>query len=167
VCGVGGAALALVEGELAGSHAAGGPVDAAVVTRLRRRRDRLRAFAAAMHRAHPVPAGWTGWADDATTLCRCEEVPVGAVRAAVRELGATDPRAVKLLARPGMGLCQGRVCGHATAALVAQECGRAVIETDLLGIATRPIAQPVTLASVAAGTTDPVTTGPDDTPEEP
>jgi NADPH-dependent 2,4-dienoyl-CoA reductase/sulfur reductase-like enzyme len=161
VCGVGGAALSLVEGELAGLHAAGGHPDPHVLARLQRRRDRLRAFAAAMHDAHPVPAGWTGWLTGETTVCRCEEVPVAAVRAAVTELGATDPRTVKLLARAGMGLCQGRVCGYATAGLVARECGRAVTAQDLTGITARPIAQPVTLGSVAAGT-DPT----DDLPED-
>jgi NADPH-dependent 2,4-dienoyl-CoA reductase/sulfur reductase-like enzyme len=145
VCGVGGAALALVEGEIAGLHAAGREPDG----RLLRRRDRLRSFASAMHRAYPVPAGWTGWLTDATTVCRCEEVTAGAVRAAVTDLGATDPRTVKLLARPGMGLCQGRVCGYATASLVAQQRGRRVTEQDLAGIAARPIAQPVSLGTLA------------------
>jgi NAD(P)H-nitrite reductase large subunit len=114
-----------------------------------------------MHRAYPLPAGWTGWLDDDTLVCRCEEVSAGTVRAAVTDLGATDPRTVKLLARPGMGLCQGRVCGYATAGLVARECGRAVTAQDLLATASRPIAQPVTLGSVAAGM-DPT----DDLPED-
>jgi NADPH-dependent 2,4-dienoyl-CoA reductase/sulfur reductase-like enzyme len=145
VCGVGGAALALVEGELAGQHAAGREPD----RRLLRRRDRLRSFASAMHRVHPVPAGWAGWLTDDTTVCRCEEVTAGAIRAAVTDLGATDPRTVKLLARPGMGLCQGRVCGYATAGLIAQQRGRRVTEQDLAGIAARPIAQPVSLGTLA------------------
>ena len=161
VCGVGGAALSLVEGQLAGLHAAHGHLDPGMLARLRRRRDRLRAFATAMHDAHPVPTGWTDWLTGETTVCRCEEVPVAAIRAAVTELGATEARTVKLLARPGMGLCQGRVCGYATAGLVARECGRAVTAQDLLGTASRPIAQPVTLGSVAAGM-DPT----DDLPED-
>ena len=65
------------------------------------------------------------------------------------DLGATDPRTVKLLARPGMGLCQGRVCGYATACLVAEARGRPVTAADLHGIAARPVAQPVTLGRVA------------------
>jgi hypothetical protein len=160
VCGVGGAALSLVEGELAGLSAAG----ARPGRRLLRRRARLRAFAAALQEAYPVGAGWTGWVGPETQVCRCEEVTAGEVRAAVTDLGATDPRAVKLLARPGMGLCQGRVCGYATAGLVAGECGRAMTAQDLLGLATRPIAQPVTLGSVARGPVSPVS--PDDPPED-
>ena len=67
------------------------------------------------------------------------------------DLGATDARTVKLLARPGMGLCQGRVCGYATACLVADRAGRAVTTADVAGLAARPIAQPVPLGVLAAG----------------
>lgn len=140
VCGVGGAQLSLVEGELAGLHAAGATSD----RRLVRRRTALRAFAVAMHRAYPVQPGWQTWLRDDTLVCRCEEVPVGEIRRAIVDLGATDLRAVKLLARPGMGLCQGRVCGFATACLTGS-----VTAAGLLGMAARPIAQPVTLGSLA------------------
>jgi hypothetical protein len=153
VCGVGGAPLSLVEGELAGLHAAmstGGAVpDGRRVARLLRRRAGLRGFAAALHDTYPVRPGWTTWLDERTQVCRCEEVTVGAVRRSMTDLGATDPRAVKLLARPGMGLCQGKVCGYATACLVADQCGRPTTAHDLLGLAARPIAQPVTLGNLA------------------
>jgi thioredoxin reductase len=144
VCGVGGAQLSVVEGAIAGAHAAGDRP----ARRLLRRRAALRAFAAALHDTYPVRGG--RWTDD-TVVCRCEEVTVREVRAAVVDLGATDPRGVKLLARPGMGLCQGRVCGYATACLVADECGRPVTAEDLRGMAARPIAAPVTLGTVAEG----------------
>jgi len=140
VCGVGGAQLSLVEGELAGCHAAGATPD----TRLVRRRAALRAFANALHRTYPVRSGWRSWLTDDTLVCRCEEVPVREIRRAVVDLGATDPRAVKLLARPGMGLCQGRVCGYATACLTGP-----VTAAGLRDLAARPIAQPVTLGSLA------------------
>jgi NADPH-dependent 2,4-dienoyl-CoA reductase/sulfur reductase-like enzyme len=144
VCGVGGAQLSVVEGEVAGLHAAG----AEPGRRLLRRRAALRSFAAAMHRTYPVGAGWRTWLTDDTVVCRCEEVPAGRIRRAVDELGASDPRAVKLLARPGMGLCQGRVCGFATACLVAGD--RPVTAAGLLGMAGRPIATPVSLGSLVA-----------------
>ncbi|MGW4486561.1 FAD-dependent oxidoreductase [Amycolatopsis sp. NPDC004368] len=155
VCGVGGSALSVVEGELAGLHAALTTVGAEpgrdTVARLLRRRKSLRAFASAMHAAHPVPSGWQTWLDAETQVCRCEEVSAGTVRGAVKDFGATDARTVKLLARPGMGLCQGRVCGYATACLVAAECGREPAAADLAGVATRPIAQPVKLGDLARG----------------
>ena len=146
VCGVGGAQLSTVEGEIAGRHAAGAPVPARLVNR----RARLRAFAAAMHRTYPVRPGWRTWLADDTLVCRCEEVPLAAVTEAINELGATGARAVKLLARPGMGLCQGRVCGYATACLAGP-----VTADDLRAMATRPIAQPISLATLARHVEEP------------
>ncbi|MGW1776056.1 FAD/NAD(P)-dependent oxidoreductase [Streptomyces sp. NPDC002104] len=112
-CGIGGAQLALAEGEIAAHSVAGRPVPA----RLARTRTRLRAFAAAMAGAHRPGPGWTGWLREDTDVCRCEEVPAGRIREAVEDLGARDARTVKLLTRAGMGWCQGRMCGPAVAAL--------------------------------------------------
>ncbi|MEV0985629.1 NAD(P)/FAD-dependent oxidoreductase [Streptomyces sp. NPDC049949] len=111
--GIGGAQLALLEGEIA-AHAIAGRT---VPDVLARRRARLRAFAGAMGAAHRPGDGWTGWLRDDTDVCRCEEVTAGRIREAVDELGARDARTVKLLTRSGMGWCQGRMCGPAVAAL--------------------------------------------------
>jgi NADP-dependent aldehyde dehydrogenase len=155
--GVGGAAKAVAEGELAGLAAA---VDQGrAPTRAQRRRvrrlaervARAQAFATAMHRAHPVPERWSEWLTPDTVLCRCEEVSVGEVDAAREGLGAGDARTAKLLARPGMGMCQGRVCGFATAALLAAREGRAVRSEDLRPLAKRPLAVPVPLGELAEG----------------
>jgi len=69
---------------------------------------------------------------------------------AVQEWGATDARTVKLLARPGMGWCQGRVCGYATARLTARLCGRPLTANDLQAFAERPLAVPLPLRTLAA-----------------
>ncbi|WP_137992364.1 NAD(P)/FAD-dependent oxidoreductase [Streptomyces vilmorinianum] len=147
--GVGGAALARVEGELAGLAAAarvrGSRVPAGRVRELRRRRDRMRAFAEVMAAAHAPGPGWPGWLTDDTDVCRCEEVTAGRVRAAVTELGARDARTVKLFTRAGMGWCQGRMCGTAVACLAARD-GAAVEPPS----ERRPLAVPVPL-SVLAG----------------
>lgn len=163
-CGVGGARLSVVEGELAGLHAAyttGGPApDRQRLARLLKQRAAQRSFAAAMHQAFPVPDGWQTWLEPDTVVCRCEEVTAARIRAAVDDLGAVDPRAVKLYARPGMGLCQGRVCGYATACLVAAANRRKPSADDLLGMAARPVAQPLTLGALAAGNADDSSTRP-------
>ncbi|MEV4949369.1 NAD(P)/FAD-dependent oxidoreductase [Streptomyces sp. NPDC053755] len=114
--GIGGARLALTEGEIAARAIAG----AVVPTALLRRRLRLRAFAAAMTAVHRPGPGWRGGLRDDTEVCRCEEVPAGRIREAVAGLGARDVRTVKLLTRAGMGWCQGRMCGPAVAALVGE-----------------------------------------------
>jgi len=154
--GVGGAPLAVLTGRLAGTaaaaHALGRPVPppAAVADLLRRRR-RATAFAHTLATAHPVPPGWPGWLDDATVVCRCEEVRLGRLHEAIDVLGATDPRTAKLLTRTGMGWCQGRSCAEATSTLVAVRCGTAPEP----GWNVRPVAVPLTLDALAAGDDDP------------
>ncbi|MDQ2755618.1 MAG: FAD-dependent oxidoreductase [Actinomycetota bacterium] len=122
-CGVGGADLALVEGRLAARGVAvdldgSGSLVYSTSDHDEASARRLRTFAAAIMRAHPVPAGWADALTEATIVCRCEEVSFGAVRAAI-EGGAHDARQVKQLTRTGMGWCQGRVCGYAAALLSA------------------------------------------------
>ena len=60
-------------------------------------------------------------------------------------LDAHDARTVKLMTRTGMGWCQGRVCGYATAQLTARACGRDLEPGDLLTFAQRAFAAPVPL----------------------
>ncbi|RKF26469.1 NAD(P)/FAD-dependent oxidoreductase [Micromonospora globbae] len=151
--GVGGAALAVAEGRLAALALAadrGRPADPARTRRLRGRVRRGRRFAAAMHRACPAPPGWSDRLPDTTVVCRCEEVSYGDLRRAYDDLGATDARTLKMLARPGMGWCQGRVCGYATAAIAARWGGRATTVDDLRPLATRSLAVPVPLEEIAA-----------------
>ncbi|MFG3052818.1 NAD(P)/FAD-dependent oxidoreductase [Kitasatospora sp. NPDC048239] len=140
-CGVGGADLAITEGELA-AHAVADRLPHAA---LLRRRSRLRAFADLMAAAHRPGPGWTGWLRPDTDVCRCEEVPAARITEAVEELGAGDARTVKLLTRAGMGWCQGRMCGPAVAALA----GGGEPTAD-----RRPLACPVPLSQLAAGAPD-------------
>ncbi len=149
-CGVGGSLLAVAEGRLAGATAcvdlrAACGLPEKKIRRLHATISRLRGFAAAMHDAYPIPAGWSEVLADDTIVCRCEEVPYGGVQAAV-EAGATDARQVKQLARVGMGWCQGRVCGFATDCLVAELNGRHMLSQP----AERPVAAPITLGALAA-----------------
>jgi NADPH-dependent 2,4-dienoyl-CoA reductase/sulfur reductase-like enzyme len=105
--GIGGIDKAIVEGELAGSAAAGRDPDA----RLLRRRRRAVRFAEALAACFPWPREWAGVLDDDTIVCRCEDVRWGALR------DVADLRSAKLHTRAGMGACQGRVCGPALAVL--------------------------------------------------
>jgi len=158
--GIGGAALAEVEGEIAGRSAAswlrhavepnrpGGDARPAVSAKSARRRRRLRGFFAALDAVYSPPATLVDLITADTTVCRCEEVTAAAVREAVREYGATDLRTVKLLTRAGMGWCQGRVCGPAVARLVA-ECGGAGGSPLDGASAPRPLARPVPLGVLA------------------
>ena len=110
--GIGGAALAEVEGRLAGYAVVGGrPPGGLLTARVRGRR-----FAERLGRAFAVRDGWMDWLRQDTLVCRCEEVDVDAVVAA-RSRGGVEPRSAKLLSRAGMGVCQGRVCGFAVSCL--------------------------------------------------
>ncbi|MEO7125746.1 MAG: FAD-dependent oxidoreductase [Nakamurella sp.] len=151
ICGVGGAALAVVEGELAGliaaaevsgDRAAQHLADHMMTRRLvhlAQRRTSLRTFANAMAHVYPVPYGWSNRLPDETVVCRCEEVTAGEIRDVVRRDGVSDARSAKLLARPGMGWCQGRVCGYATECLTAAEAG----VTPCHRATERPVALPI------------------------
>jgi thioredoxin reductase/bacterioferritin-associated ferredoxin len=119
VAGVGGADLALVEGELAGRVAAAhasaaadgateprGPGD---LSALRARRAKLAGFAGVLSDLFDPRPGLLGLAAPDTVLCRCEDVTARAVDEAVAE-GATTMAALKIVTRCGQGPCQGRVC---------------------------------------------------------
>jgi NAD(P)H-nitrite reductase large subunit len=105
--GIGGIDKAIVEGEIAGSAAAGHEPNA----RWLRRRRRAVGFAEALAACFPWPRDWAGVLDDDTIVCRCEDVRWGALR------DVADLRSAKLHTRAGMGACQGRVCGPALAVL--------------------------------------------------
>ncbi|MGW1613343.1 FAD/NAD(P)-dependent oxidoreductase [Streptomyces sp. NPDC002285] len=141
--GVGGSALALAEGHIAGlsaaAHLKGSEPDPTRWAAAAKSRTGLRKLAAALDAAYPPPAHWSDQVTDDTLVCRCEEVTAGAVREAVEELGAGDVRTVKLLTRAGMGWCQGRVCGPAVAGLTGCE----------LTPSRRPFARPVPLGVLA------------------
>ncbi len=97
-----------------------------------------------MHSVYPVPAAWMDSLQPDTVVCRCEEVTVGEIDAAIA-LGARDGRSVKLLCRAGMGMCQARECGYATACLTARRTGS---RPNLATGADRPVATPVPLGLV-------------------
>ncbi|MFB6849131.1 FAD-dependent oxidoreductase [Streptomyces sp. NPDC056373] len=145
--GIGGAALALAEGHIAGCSAAAHLLDAAPrppgtapgpAPAALKARTKLRRSAAALESAYAPPAHWPEQITDDTVICRCEEVTAGSVREAL-DLGAGDERTVKLLSRAGMGWCQGRMCGTAIAALAG--CAPTP--------AKRPFARPVPLGVLA------------------
>ncbi|WP_176057529.1 FAD-dependent oxidoreductase [Paraburkholderia sp. BCC1876] len=122
--GVGGAELAVVEGEIAGLCASGGvgsrseyhasnPVPSAnananaALQALQANRARWRRFGQRVATTFALQSAARTPPADATLLCRCEDVSVGEVRA------CADWRDAKLHTRCGMGACQGRICGAA------------------------------------------------------
>ncbi len=106
--GIAGLDAALLEGTIAGLHAANQPQDAA---RLYARRDREQAFGTALARAFRLRPELSTLAAPDTLVCRCEDVSYAQLS------GRNSWREAKLHTRCGMGPCQGRVCGAAVETL--------------------------------------------------
>jgi hypothetical protein len=85
--------------------------------------------------------------DDATIVCRCEEVSAGDIRDYV-ELGCLGPDQTKAFGRCGMGPCQGRYCGLSVSHVIAAHRGVRVDEVGYYRIRTPT--KPVTLGEIAS-----------------
>ncbi|MGB7190980.1 MAG: FAD/NAD(P)-binding oxidoreductase [Acidobacteriaceae bacterium] len=105
---IGGVELAILEGQIAGL-AATGRVDTAGT--LVQRRERSQPFVRALQEAFALDPRLRSLPSAETLICRCEDVPFRALS----PYGSA--RDAKLHTRCGMGPCQGRVCGPASAFL--------------------------------------------------
>jgi len=82
----------------------------------------------------------------ATFVCRCEEILLEEIVAAITA-GAQTVDDVKRRTRAGMGTCQGIFCVPVIAAMVAQATG--VPMDRVAGITARPPVRPLMLAGLA------------------
>ncbi|MFH8349458.1 FAD-dependent oxidoreductase [Streptomyces sp. NPDC018045] len=177
--GIGGAALATAEGEVAGVAAAcwaagtGDAVSGAAVRAPAARRRVLagRRFARLLAAAHPVPDGWHTWLGQDTLVCRCEEVPYSALRTAAGERDEEGTEGTEVaeaaegteVADSAGGLPPDGMCTFKLATRVGLgPCQGRVCARNAAGLRgpdalpdpqtadRRPIAQPVRLADLAA-----------------
>ncbi len=122
-CGIGGMRPALVSGRIAGLSAAaragGRSPDPGLMRGLAAELAKARRFAAALAAHWPAPEAPPVPLPRDEVICRCEDVRLSDIRAAV-EAGAAETFAVKMWTRAGMGPCQGRVCGAALASALAE-----------------------------------------------
>lgn len=151
--GVAGSVVAIEEGRIAGLAAAQalGHLSADEARhRMRPHRERLAGITplrqALDEISRPRP-GLYELATDDTIVCRCEELTLGEVRAALRE-ETTDLNEVKRMTRLGMGSCQGRMCGPALLEILAAE--RRLAPGDITPLTVRPPVKPVALTALAA-----------------
>ncbi|WP_158633452.1 FAD/NAD(P)-dependent oxidoreductase [Tautonia sociabilis] len=150
--GVMGVQAALEQGRIAGITAAewaGALSDAEAATRRAGPLERLRVLAelhAALSQTSRIRPGLIELIAPETPVCRCEEMTLAEVRAAV-DAGAKDLQAVKLGTRLGMGPCQGRNCAPAMGMFLSQVTGR--LPEEIGRINPRPPAKPVTLGALA------------------
>ncbi|HYY82923.1 MAG TPA: FAD/NAD(P)-binding oxidoreductase [Beijerinckiaceae bacterium] len=80
-------------------------------------------FRRALEAAYPFPTHLLDDVGDDEIVCRCEGVTAGALRRAACDQDAPEVNRLKALTRVGMGRCQGRVCGHVAAELLARARG--------------------------------------------
>ncbi len=145
--GIGGADLALAEGEIAARSA----LNKSIPLSLKFKRLRLQLFATALQRSYPVGNGWQGWIKPESKICRCEEVSHSEICQSVTELSAQDSRTSKLFTRAGMGLCQGRICSRNVSEIIAGKNGCQVTDQERISYSNRPIAAPISLGVLADG----------------
>lgn len=150
--GVAGVLVAVDEGRVAGITAAEQAGVLAPAEANRRRANplkRLRALARMREVVDEVSwlrPGLCNLATPETLVCRCEEVRLEAVQAAMKE-GARDLQAVKLMTRLGMGACQGRNCGPSMSMYLSHTLECPPEEVGLIN--PRPPAKPVTFGAFA------------------
>jgi thioredoxin reductase/bacterioferritin-associated ferredoxin len=160
--GIAGVHAAGVRGQLAahailrhlGAGRPAGPADSRRVAALRRRARSLDRFAALNDRLFPLPAATVEAIADHTEVCRCEGVTAGEVRQAAAT-GWNDLHGAKGATRAGMGLCQGRECGHIVAALAGHGGPGAGSQTFAARMPLRPVpmATALSLSFPATGPT--------------
>jgi NADPH-dependent 2,4-dienoyl-CoA reductase/sulfur reductase-like enzyme len=102
ITGIGGLDKALIEGQIAGSVAAGRSAN-----QLLRERTKALGFVAQLAETFALREELRRLADKETIVCRCEDVTFGQLQ---RHASWRD---AKLQTRCGMGPCQGRICGPA------------------------------------------------------
>ena len=122
------AALALIEDIGIVTHRSAQP-DA---TKLERELARIAVFRAGIEHAFAPPVNAAQHWPDHMTVCRCEDVTAGTMRACIRSGLATEVNRLKSLTRIGMGRCQGRMCGESAIALLAAETGKPLADVGRL-----------------------------------
>ncbi len=149
--GMGGAPAAMAEGVIAGAAIArrlGAAPDETSFARARADLQRHRRFQSALWALYAAPRAGLSLADEATLVCRCEEVANSELRAALGD-GSQAIGAVKRRTRCGMGRCQGRYCGPIIVEELARLGGRPVDQMDFF--APRGPFKPVRISDLVGG----------------
>lgn len=153
--GVAGSFVAIEEGRIAGlavAQALGRLSADAVTRRMQPSRERLGGLTRLRRALDEISVPRPGLyelAKDDTIVCRCEEITLREIRAALGG-GVTDLNEVKRATRMGMGNCQGRMCGPALQEIIARECG--VPPAEIGPLNPRPPIKPVPITALAGHT---------------
>ncbi len=157
---IGGAENAQLEGQIAAWHVAQRYSKIDVMT-LRKKMSEIKPYLRKQQQFGRLyadlftpPANVFSLASDATHLCRCEEVTLAEVKAAV-SMGARTIGEVKMLTRAGMGNCQGRMCEHSVSAAIVTALADEKISRGQVGYySIRPPLHPLPSAFLAEAQID-------------
>ncbi len=147
-----GAAIAGADvAELAGERAAltlladaGITVSRARTSQINRKLARHAHFRKALEIAYPFPGHLLERISSDTVVCRCEGITAGDIRQIIEKRAPTEINRLKAFSRLGMGRCQGRMCGHVGAELLAIERG---VEISTAGrLRAQPPVKPLPMA---------------------
>lgn len=127
IAGIGGAEVAIAEGELVAAAILAKTANTRVRRSVVRRARHERRVADALLGAFAPLPGLHELATPDTIVCRCEDVPLQRARDAAA-LHGDSLRAIKIGCRAGMGPCQARICGPSLQALAS---GRPAQTMDL------------------------------------
>lgn len=136
--GIGGAENARLEGKIAGIAVAckTGHVSQTKAKQLREeinpKLHRQQRFGDLLSDLFTPPQGLVSLLHDDTIVCRCEEITLGEVKDAIQK-GARSIGEVKMLTRTGMGNCQGRMCEHTVAEIIANTLAEEGITREKAG----------------------------------
>ena len=126
------------------------PDDRAIQQRIQLLDERLQSigrFRTGLETAFPCPEDWIEHMDEDTIVCRCEEVTFGQIRDTIAECGIREVNRLKAMSRAGMGRCQGRMCGQASAEILAHFSRQTLAEVGRLR--GQPPIKPVPVQAIA------------------
>jgi len=95
-------------------------IHSAQAVSLERALRKIAIFREGLETAFPPPFSSAATWPDETTVCRCEQIDAATLRRCALAGDAPEINRLKALTRVGMGRCQGRMCGEAALALVAE-----------------------------------------------
>lgn len=147
--GIGGADVAELQGEraaLAVLEDIGQGDDAARAAAFDGKLARQARFRRALENAYPYPAHLLDYVEDNEIICRCEGITAGTLRTTATGRDADEMNRLKAFTRIGMGRCQGRVCEHAAAEVLARTLGKDIASVGCLR--SNPPIKPIPVESL-------------------
>jgi NADPH-dependent 2,4-dienoyl-CoA reductase/sulfur reductase-like enzyme len=155
ITGIAGATKSITEGKLAAQAILlklgkiSSDIFIARSTQLKKKRKRHVRFGKYFNAQHKIPCEIIRSIADETIVCRCEDITMGEIKAAVRN-GCATADAVKKAVRTGMGICQGRTCAPIIYETIAAFKGTAAdhiaplsVRTPLKALPLKALADPI------------------------